>query len=279
MNQASPQETQAPHPSGGLRVALAQLSCVEGDKRQNLIACRRAVERAAGLRADIIVLPELILTGFPPQKELLRIVEAAHGADDDAFGDMAAQHGIAIVAGLPELDTDSGAVFNAMVVFGRRGEELARYHKAHLFDGERSAYRPGDTLNGLFSYEGVRCGLLCCFDIEFPEAARTLALQGTQCILVSSANMLPWDAHHRLHIRARALENHVFVAYANRAGNSPDFAYAGQSALIDPLGRVVREARADDQVIVAALALELIAQSREVFDYLRERRPGLYSGA
>jgi predicted amidohydrolase len=277
MNRASGQETRQPYHSSGPRIALAQLSCVEGAKQQNLVACRRAVERAARLEAALIVLPEMILTGFPPQKELMQLAERAHGADDEAFRDMAVQHGIAIVAGLPELNPDGGAVSNAMVVFDRRGEELARYHKTHLFDRERSAYQPGAALDGLFSYEGVRFGLLCCFDIEFPEAARTLALQGAQCILVSSANMLPWDAHHSLHIRARSLENHLFVAYANRAGSSPDFAYAGQSALIDPLGRVVCEAAPGEGVIVADLDLELIAQSREVFDYLRERRPGLYS--
>ena len=135
---------------------------------------------------------------------------------------------------------------------------------------------PGAALEPPFVWAGVRFGVLCCFDIELPEPARTLALRGAQCLLVPSANMEPWGEHHRAYVRARALENHAFVAYANAVGAASGYVFEGGSCLVDPLGRILCDAGRDETVVWADLDLRVADESRGVGDYLGERRPELY---
>ena len=281
-----PKTSESKHPWDGPerrelspRIALAQVACKEGDKEANLETSRRAVAEAKGQGADLVILPEMMLTGFLPRLELEAVTESRDGPATSAFREMARENEIAVVAGLPEwVGEGSDLIRNAIVVFGRSGELLTRYHKTHLWDLERLAVSPGETLDSLFTFMGVRFGVLCCFDVEFPETARELALAGAECILVPTGNMLPWDHHHRAYITARALENHVFVAYANRCDTSPSYEFPGESALVDPFGRLVLDAGAGEKVVSASVDLSLIQESRLVFDYLRERRPQLYRG-
>ena len=260
----------------GLRIGLAQIAVNNGDKAGNLARAGAAVAEAAGQGADMVVLPEMMLTGFPLE-EMRALAEPRGGPGAEAFRRMAVENGVAVVAGYPELDETTGAVHNMTVVFSRRGAPLLHYAKTHLFDSERMAITPGATLDAMFTFEGVRFGALCCFDIELPETARTLALKGAQCIVVPTGNMEPWGHHHRVFIMARALENHVFVAYANQYGEGCGVRCPGESALVDPLGRLVCDAGAGEKVLCGDMDLGLIEESRLVFDYLRERRPELYA--
>jgi len=218
----------------------------------------------------------MVLTGFLGRAALEPLAESRDGAGVAAFRDMAVESKVAVVAGFPECEA-GGIIYNTTAVFGRSGEPLVFYRKTHLFNLERLAITPGDALDGLLTFCGVRFGVLCCYDLEFPETARTLALRGVQCLLVPTGNMMPWDHHHRVYIQARALENHVFVAYCNRFGNSPTYDFPGESALADPFGRLVCDAGREVKVVSADIDLGLIEESRAVFDYLRERRPDLYA--
>ena len=153
---------------------------------------------------------------------------------------------------------------------------LAVYDKTHLFDREKSVFTPGAVLEQPFAWSGVRFGVLCCFDIELPEPSRTLALRGAQCLLVPSANMEPWGESHRAFVRSRALENHVFVAYANAVGPASGYVFEGGSCLVDPLGRILCDAGRDETVVWADLDVAVADEARRVGDYLSERRPELY---
>jgi (R)-amidase len=228
--------------SAGLRIALAQLAGVEGDTTHNLETARRAVDEAARLEADCVVLPELHLTGFVGADQLPRIAEPWPGR----------------------------------TLAGHDGRILSTYRKTHLFAAERRLYTPGNALTDPADLVGVATGILVCYDVEFPEAARRLALAGAECILVPSANMDPWGPRHRVFATARALENHLFVAYCNRCGEGPGMTYPGESAIIDPMGNVLCEAGADETVVCADLDLGAITESTKVFDYREERRPDLY---
>jgi len=260
----------------GVRIALAQINVVDGDKEANLATCAAAVRDAAVQGANLVILPEMVLTGFLGRSALEPLAETRDGTGVVAFRDMAVKNKVTVVAGFPERAA-SGAIYNTTAVFGASGEPLAFYRKTHLFNLERLAITRGDALDGLFTFGGVRFGVLCCYDLEFPEAARTLALRGVQCILVPTGNMMPWDHHHRVYIQARALENHVFVAYCNRFGNSPTYEFPGESAVVDPFGRLVCDAGREAKIVSADIDLGLIEESRAVFDYLRERRPDLYA--
>ena len=171
---------------------------------------------------------------------------------------------------------DCTPIYDTTVVLAPDGELLTAYDKTHLFDRERTVFTPGAALEPPFAWGGVRFGVLCCFDIEFPEPARTLALRGAQCLLVPSANMEPWGAHHRAYVRSRALENHAFVAYANAVGAASGYVFEGGSCFVDPLGRVLCDAGRDETVVWADLDLAVAEESRGVGDYLGARRPELY---
>ena len=261
--------------SAGLRIALAQLAGVEGDITRNLETARRAVDEAARLEADCVVLPELHLTGFVGADQLARVAEPWPGRTLAGLIERAAGHALGLCTSFVEAG-ENGRVYNTAVLAGPDGRIVSAYRKTHLFDAERRLYTPGDELTDPVDLLGAATGVLVCYDVEFPEAARRLALAGADCILVPSANMDPWGPRHRVFATARALENHLFVAYCNRCGEGPGMKYPGESAIIDPMGDVLCEAGADEAVIYADVDLGVIAASTKVFDYREERRPDLY---
>jgi (R)-amidase len=267
-----------------LRIALAQLRPVDADKQRNLAAAGAAVAAAAREGARLVVLPEYVLTGFPAER-MRELAEPLDGPSVAAFRRMAGQAGVCLVAGVPRLGEpgEAGAagahtrpVYDTTLVLAPDGTLLTAYDKTHLFDREKTVFTPGAALQPPFVWSGVRFGVLCCFDIELPEPARTLALRGAQCLLVPSANMEPWGESHRAFVRSRALENHCFVAYANAVGPASGYVFEGGSCLVDPLGRVLCDAGRDQTVVGADVHLSVADDSRRVGDYLGERRPELY---
>ncbi len=162
----------------------------------------------------------------------------------------------------PDATDDATRIFDTTIVLAPDGELLTVYDKTHLFDREKTVFTPGAALEPPFVWGGVRFGVLCCFDIELPEPARTLALRGAQCLLVPSANMEPWGEHHRAYVRSRALENHAFVAYANAVGAASGYVFEGGSCLVDPLGRVLCDAGRDETVVWADLDPAVADESR-----------------
>ena len=269
----------AVHPDP-LRIALVQLRPVDGDKQRNLAAAGAAVAAAARAGARLVVLPEYVLTGFPAER-MRELAEPLDGPEprgvpaDGRRGGRVPRRRPAAPAAHPSASGDP-PIYDTTVVLAPDGELLTAYDKTHLFDREKTVFTPGAALEPPFVWGGVRFGVLCCFDIELPEPARTLALRGAQCLLVPSANMEPWGAHHRAYVRSRALENHAFVAYANAVGAASGYVFEGGSCLVDPLGRVLCDAGRDETVVWADLDLSVADESRGVGDYLGERRPELY---
>jgi len=258
-----------------MRIALAQLAGVEGDARRNLEAARRALDEAARLKAHCVVLPELHLTGFVDADELPRVAEPWPGHTLAGLIERATSLGMGLCTSFVEAGED-GCVFNTAILAGPDGRILCTYRKTHLFDAERRLYAPGQALTDPTDFLGTATGLLVCYDVEFPEAARRLALAGAECILIPSANMDPWGPRHRVFTTSRALENHLFVAYCNRCGEGPGMTYCGGSVIIDPMGEVLCEAGADEAVVCADIDKGAISKSTGVFDYRLQRRPSLY---
>lgn len=262
-----------------LRIALVQLRPVDGDKQRNLAAAGAAVAAASRAGARLVVLPEYVLTGFPAD-QMRELAEPLDGPSVAAFRRMAGEAGVCLVANLPRRGAPSAAgvppVYDTTVVLAPDGELLTAYDKTHLFDRERAVFAPGAALQSPFTWLGVRWGVLCCFDIEFPEAARTLALRGAQCLLVPSANMKPWGPSHRAFVRARAIENHCWVAYANAVGRASGYELEGESCLVDPFGQVLCDAERRESVVGGDVVIRVADEARAVGDYLTQRRPGLY---
>jgi len=256
-------------------VGLAQLQCLEGEKEHNLLMAEEAIAEAARRDAGLVVLPELQTTGFLAKPALRDLAETLDGPSVARLARAAAEHKIALATSFLELG-EAGVVHNTAVFIDHEGHLRSSYRKCHLFDAERPLYAAGEALDCIVVYRGISFGLLICYDIEFPETARQLALLGAECIVVPTANMAPYGHRHRVFVTARALENHVYVVYCNRCGTSREFEFPGESVLVDPLGHLVCEADSTEAVIYGEVDVGVVSQSKDTFDYLAERRPELY---
>ena len=146
---------------------------------------------------------------------------------------MAQRHQIAIVYGYPEQHAEAASCPSTPSrPWTLQGQVLGHYRKTHLFgDLDRQQFSAGDTAPQVFSCRGWRLGLLICYDVEFPEPVRVLALQGVDAVLVPTANMVGFDEVPRLLVPARACENRVVVAYANACGQEGAVHYGGLSTV------------------------------------------------
>lgn len=267
--------TDAAGVGGGMRIAVFQGAGVSGDVAANLGVIRAQAERAAAAGARLIVFPELFTTGYEIGRRVLELAEPVDGPIMVELMAAARRAGIAILTGWPERAGD--AIFNAAALIGRDGGLLANHRKLHLYgDGERALYRAGSAQT-VVELDGCRVGILICYDVEFPEAVRALALAGAQLVAVPTALMQPYTAAARLLVPARAAENQLFVAYANRVGQEGELRYLGQSCVCDPDGRdLARAGASSETLLLVDLDLAAIGRSRAEQHYLRDRRPDLY---
>ena len=205
---------------------------------------------------------------------------AAHAAQSSEviaeLADMAKRHNIAVVAGLA-LPGPSRPL-NACIAIDAKGTELCRYAKTHLYGPVDAAqFSAGPALSSTFQLGGFACSLAICYDIEFPEVARALALAGSDIILTPTANMTPFDSVATRLVPARAEENSVCVAYAMYVGAEGAFAYNGLSCLCGPEGQdLVRGSTDAPDILIADIDHSALDRARASQTHLADRRPDLY---
>jgi len=252
---------QTPHPASPAE-ALQRLDT----------ACAEA--RAQG--ADLLVTPEMFCTGYAIGADrVAALAEPADGPLAHAVAAIAQRHGLAIVYGYPE-QNGGGKPFNAAQAISADGTRLINYRKTHLFgDMDRAQFGAGDVASQVFEHKGWRLGLLICYDVEFPEAVRSLALQRADAVLVPTANMVGFDEVQNVLVLARACENRLFVAYANACGSEGDTHYGGLSTVAGPQGDSLARTGREPDLLVATLQRSVLQAARQ-HDHLRDRRTDLY---
>jgi predicted amidohydrolase len=233
--------------------------------------------RAKAGGAVLLLLPEMYLSGY--NIGLTNATTAAITADDAGMArarGIARSNDIGLAFGYPEKVGDD--VANSVILIGPDGEILLNYRKSHLFgDTDRGMFKSIGSEFSLAEFGGFKIGLLICYDIEFPEPARLLALMGADVILVPTAQMEPYDQVANHVIPARAYENQVFLAYANHTGSDDGFNYIGLSSICGPDGAVLAAAGRGEEMIYAELNAGHQAQVRKADPLLRDRRPELYA--
>ncbi|MFI8931854.1 carbon-nitrogen hydrolase family protein [Streptomyces sp. NPDC053474] len=259
-----------------LRTALLQSSGRPGSVAANLKVLDGAAARAAAAGARLLVTPEMFLTGYAIGDDVPRLAEPADGEAADAVAETAVRHGVAIAYAYPERDGEH--VYNAVQLIGADGTRLANYRKTHLFGCfERDHFTPGEQPVVQAELDGVRIGLMICYDVEFPENVRAHALAGTDLLLVPTAQMHPFQFVAESVVPVRAFENQMYVAYVNRVGHEDEFEFVGLTTLAGPDGVARARAGRGDELVFADADPEFLAASREANPYLRDRRPGLYA--
>jgi predicted amidohydrolase len=265
-----------------LRAAAVQLNSTN-DKARNLASAERLVRAAVADGAELVALPEKwnLLGGG---EELAAGAEELDGPTLTAARGWARELGIHLLAGsIAEQGPEKA--FNTSVMIGPDGADIAVYRKIHLFDVEAGGveYReseheaPGDEIVTAPAGE-VTVGMSVCYDLRFPELYRILALRGAQVVAIPSAFTLATGRDHwEVLLRARAIENQVFVLAPNQVGETPPhYSSYGRSAIVDPWGIVLAAAPDEECFIAADLDLGAQERIRASLPSLANRRPEAY---
>jgi predicted amidohydrolase len=265
-------------------VAVAQVGATVGDIAANLALAGGYVRRAAARGADLVVFPECFLQGYSLKRSTLDLSEPLSGPAVSALASIAARSDVAIVAGVIETNpADRRRPFNTAVVIGRDGELVGAYRKTHLFEREKDAFAVGDEypvfdlpLGG--DRPPLRLGACICFDVEFPEVPRLLALAGAQLIAVLSADMEPYRAQQAANLMSRAIENNLHVALANTVDRRSAVTFFGGSGIAAPDGRLVSAGYLRSRLVTATLTDAAVEASGGAGSSLRERRVEIFGG-
>src|SRR5437764_942717 len=244
-----------------LRVAAIQMEVLSGEPRKNMVRVEAMLAEAARRGAQAVLLPELWTTGYA----LDRFRELAEECGEQTLRFLqgeATRLNMTIVGGsFPSLGPDG--VYSTCHIVGPDGAVLASYSKEHLFPllKEPEYLKPGEPGTATDTPLG-RWGTLICFDIRFPESARQLAYEGARVLWVPAEWPHPRLEHWRTLLRARAIENQLFVVAANRTGQGDNSNWCGHSTIIDPWGNILAEAEETETVLVADLEMALVDEVR-----------------
>ncbi len=252
-----------------LRVAILQNECRLGQPDRHF----DQLEQAAAVRAgsiDLLVCPELFMTGYNIPDRVAELAEPQGGPFMTKVCALAAERRLAIVYGYPEVSEQG--TYNAAVVVDRTGAVVANHRKMHHAPGfERETFAAGNAMT-YFEIGGLRAAVLICYDVEFPECVRAAALGGADLIVVPTALRQQYAHVATAMIPTRALENGVFVAYANPVGGEGGFICNGLSCIVDPHGRDLARAGHGPEVIAAEVDSAEVERARSALPYLRDRR-------
>jgi len=219
-------------------------------------------------RHDIVLCPELFLSGYFAGAGLPALAEASDGLFAQRVSEIARRHGCAIVYGYPE--AAAGERFNSALVIGKDGARLANHRKVALpTDYEKTWFRPGHELT-FFTLAGWKIAVIVCYEVEFPEIVRACASEGADLVVVPTALTHEWDVVARKVVPARAFENGIFVAYANHGGSDGGFEYLGESCIVGPDGRDLAQAGSGEALIEAVLDPAALHPVRKRLPYLAD---------
>jgi predicted amidohydrolase len=252
------------------------------DKQENINHACAMIATAASNGARLAVLSEIFY--YPYELRAIKRIADTGTSTIDRLREAASGNGIYLCTGTMAV-RNGDAFYNTSFLIDPSGDILLEYGKSHLFDAdidgkefrESSFITPGNRLDVAVTPFGT-VGILVCYDIRFPEAARTLALRGAEIIIVPAAfNTTTGPAHWHVMFRARAIENQVYilaVSQARAAGSA--YEVYGHSMVVDPWGEVIAEAAQEEAILYAELNAGVLENTRKRLPLLSQRRPELY---
>lgn len=264
----------------GYKVSVCQFESAFLEKQINLDKMEDMANRAVLEGAQLVIFPECCVTGYQVGQLSYKMAEHAEvvqgpdrGLSVRRMEFLANELNTQFIFGIAELAT--GKAYNSAVHVVPKHGVISSYHKIHMWETEEEVFTPGHEFS---VYEGPLgfLGSLVCYDLEFPEASRILAIMGVHLIAVSTANMRPWEESNRVYARARAKENCIFVAVANCIGKSGSTEFFGESIIVDPYGRVLAEAGDSEAILVADVNLQIVSDAIQDTGHRKKRRAELY---
>ncbi|GAA0447742.1 carbon-nitrogen hydrolase [Lentibacillus halophilus] len=256
-----------------INVTLAQMTPKLKDKSYNLSQIKNAMEEANKNQSDLIVFPELFLTGYSVGDKLNEQAEKVDGPSINEIKKLCKSLSLYTVFGFPE-SGDGETNFISSALIDNQGELLGLYRKTHLFDQEQKFFESGSNFEVIPTPMG-NIGLMICFDLEFPEVARSLKLMGADILVIVNANMDPYKEHHYIYAKSRAMENEIPVVICNRLGQEDDLNFCGDSLVLDSWGNELLSMKDSEGIETAKLPLSSVMDSK--MDYVFRRKEDLYS--
>ncbi len=260
-----------------LVISLGQMDVKLGRQDVNLAAVRRLAAEAARRGSDVLVLPELWATGY----DLENAARYATGIEVGVFAETAAlarKFNLHIIgSNLSALG--EGRFGNTAVLHDPSGHVMGAYDKVHLFGlMAEDDYLTGGNGRALIETNWGKTGLAICYDLRFPELFRAYALDGAKIIFLPAEWPYPRLAHWRTLLRARAIENQLFIAACNRVGQTGETTFLGHSAIIGPWGETLIEADDAELLLTATIDLAKVDDVRAKMPVLADQKPAAYKG-
>ena len=258
---------------------LAQTGPKLGNKERNLRQISEQASKARKKNVDLLVFPELQLTGYTMRDEVSHLAESIPGPSTRKVETLAREHGVHVVFGMPEESEVKGVIHNTAVFVGPKGL-VGRYRKIHLpthsvFE-ERRYYRPGQEAS-VFKTDIGTIGLSICYDLYFPELTRLQALQGAELVVCISASPGLRRRFFEGFCLSRAMENAVYLAYVNRVGIEEGLQFWGGSRVIAPNGSVLAQCKYDlEEFQICKVDLSEVSRARAFIPTIKDLEPGLF---
>jgi predicted amidohydrolase len=267
-----------------IRVAACQIDPQLGEVDRNLEHIERVVAEAAAAGARLVVLPEAAVTGyvFENLDEALTVAQRAVAVAEQRLADAAVKAGVALIVGT--LEAEAREVFNTALIFSGDGRRF-RYRKMHLpYLGVDRFATPGPDAPEVYELAGMRVGVLICYDLRFPEAARICALEGADLVALPTNWPVGVQFHPGIFAPARAAENHVYLLACDRVGEERGTTFIGRSILLDCNGKELAVASDTEEAILFGEVDPALARQthhrripgEHEWDTINDRRPGLY---
>lgn len=261
-------------------ISVVQMCVQQADVEANLAKGETFIAEAAKRGSSIVAFPEMWTTGFDFIKNKALAPKQNHTLQ--TLMQLAKHHKIWITGSILTAD-EEGRACNSAILLNPEGQEIARYNKSHLFSSmhEDQYVMPGNALKTVETPWGIN-GFSICYDIRFPEIFRTLALKGASIIFCPIAVPYPRLKIWQHLVRARAIENVVYMIGANQVGQEQlevegNVTYFGHSCIIDPVGNTVVEAGDPHEILLTAeIDMNLVNETREKLPVWKDRRPELY---
>lgn len=257
-----------------IKIALGQMKINQGEGKENLKKMLGMVEAAAAQGADILCFPELSYTGYAlTVDKLYHLAEPLDGSLIKTFRAWAKTHGIHIIAGYAELGDIPGQMYNSCIFIDDTGNVIGNMRKVNLWKSEKSKFRGGDSFP-VFETKFGKIGLLICYDMEFPEPSRILALKGAKIVFCPALWSKTAARRWKIDLAGNALFNLMFVAGANTV----DDVCCGSSKIVGPEGEVRAEAsKIEEELLFCDIDLDEIVEVRSRIPYFNDFKEDTFS--
>jgi omega-amidase len=258
-----------------MKIGVCQMEIVQGDQNVNRATAERMITEAANNGAKVVIIPEMWTSGYDFAR-LENHKEPLEGTTYDFLSKLSSVHKVWVVGGSLPIDFPEG-VRNTSLTFDPKGNLRNIYSKVHLIGlmAEDQYLVPGTECN-VFDLDGHLAAVEICYDIRFPELARTNAINGAKILFIPAEWPIQREDHWVSLLQARAIENQMYVVGVNTAGKNENDVFNGRSMIIDPWGKVVAEAGSEPTILYSDVDLDMVDSVRERIPVFKDRRPSVY---